>query len=317
MASQEAQALVHHPQLSVHFLGTSGSWPTADRNVAATALKRGGDVILFDCGEGTQRQFQRSGLSYQAVGRIFLTHLHGDHVYGLPGLLKTMQLNERTEPLDVWGPPGVEELFELYARLAPVRDQFEVRVHALRDGASVPFDGFVVRARRMNHNAFNLAYRLDEEARAGRFDKPAALKLGVPEGPLFRKLQMGEPVKLKDGRTVTPELVLGAPRPGRSIVITGDTGPCEELVSFAQSASLLISEATYCADMADRAVEYGHMTAAWAAEAAKRAGVERLVLTHISPRYVDPGQHLAEARPHFAGTEVASDFHVVEVPLAR
>ncbi len=308
---------LHHPQLSVHFLGTGGSWPSADRNVAATAIKRGGDVLLFDCGEGTQRQFQRGDLSYQAVSKVFISHLHGDHVYGLPGLFKTMQLNDRTEPLRIYGPRGVKDLMQVYDRIANVHDQYPISVHEMTDGAQAEFDGFKVEARRMNHSAYNLAYALQEEARPGRFDKPKALNLGVPEGPLFRKLQMGEAVQLKDGRSVSPQMVLGPPRPGRRVVVTGDTGPCEALVSFSSGAALLISEATFCSDMADRAAEYGHMTAAWAAEMAKRAGVGRLVLTHISPRYTDERQHLAEARPIFAATEVARDFTVVEVPLGE
>jgi ribonuclease Z len=302
--------------MTVHFLGTGGSWPSAQRNVAATAVKRGGEVLLFDCGEGTQRQFQRGGVSYQAVSRIFLSHLHGDHVYGLPGLFKTMQLNERTDPLDVYGPRGLRDLMGIYARIANVHDQYAIRVHELADGAEVPFEGYRVRARKMNHGLYNLAYALVEDDRPGRFDKPKALKLGVPEGPAFRRLQLGEAVKLKDGRTVTPDEVLGPPRPGRKIVITGDTGPCEELVSFAQSSTLLICEATYCAEMAERAAEYGHMTAAWAADAARRAGVKQLVLTHISPRYTDAAQHLAEARPVFPHVLVADDFFALEVPLS-
>ena len=310
-----AQAL-HHPQMTVHFLGTGGSWPSAQRNVAATAIKRGSEVLLFDCGEGTQRQFQKGGLSYQAISKIFISHLHGDHVYGLPGIVKTMQLNERTDPLDVYGPRGILDLMGVYDRIANVRDQFPIRVHELRDGSHVKFEGYEVRAAKMNHGLHNLAYGLVEEERPGRFDKPTALRLGVPEGPLFRKLQMGEEVKSKDGRSVRPTEVLGPPRRGRKVVVTGDTGPCEALVSFAHGSTLLICEATYCAEMADRAAEYGHMTAAWAAEAAKRAAVERLVLTHISPRYVDSGQHLAEARPIFAQVTVAEDFDAIEVPLS-
>lgn len=307
--------VLHHPQLSVHFLGTGGSWPSAQRNVAATAVKRGGEILLFDCGEGTQRQFQRGGVSYQAISNVFVSHLHGDHVFGLPGLVKTMELNERTEPLDVFGPRGIRDLMAVFDRVANVRDQFPIRVHELQDGSIERFQGYEVQARRMNHRAVNLAYALQEDARPGRFDKATALKLGVPEGPAFRKLQLGEEVKTPNGRTVKPDDVLGAPRPGRRIVVTGDTGPCEELVSFAQKSALLIAEATYCAEMAERAAEYGHMTAAWAADAARRAGVERLVLTHISPRYADASQHLAEARPVFPGVVVAEDLQSLEVPL--
>lgn len=308
---------LHQPQVSLHFLGTSGSWPTADRNVSATVLKRGGDELLFDCGEGTQRQFQKSGLSYMAVDRIFLSHLHGDHCYGLPGLLKTMQLNERTSPLEVYGPKGLDGLMDAFGRIAPVHDQFEVQWRELQEGDTVDGDGYRVRCRRMSHNALNLAYAYEEETRPGRFDKQKALNLGVPEGPLFRSLQMGQGVKSTSGKQVEPNDVLGPPRPGRRIVITGDTGPCEALVEFAASADLLISEATYCSDMVAKAQEYGHMTAAWAADAARRARVRELVLTHISPRYSNPDQHRAEASSVFPSTRVAKDFLAIEVPLVE
>lgn len=309
--------VLHQPQLSVHFLGTSGSWPTADRNVAATVIKRGGDILLFDCGEGTQRQFQQSGLSYMATQRIFLSHLHGDHVFGLPGLLKTMQLNERTTPLEIFGPKGLSEFMDLLGRIANVKGQFDVQWRELRDGDRVEGEGYRVEARRMNHNVIDLAYAYQEEGRPGRFNKARALELGVPEGPAFRRLQQGQAVASSTGAPVRPEDVLGPGRPGRRLVVTGDTGPCEALVEIARSADLLISEATYCNDMAARAQEYGHMTAAWAAETARRAGVRELWLTHISPRYVNPEQHRAEASPIFAATRVAKDFQALEVPLVE
>lgn len=306
---------LHQPQVSVHFLGTSGSWPTAERNVSATALKRGGEILLFDCGEGTQRQFQKSGLSYMGVEKIFLSHLHGDHCFGLPGLFKTMQLNERTAPMEVYGPRGLNDLMEVFSRIANVKGQFDVRWRELHSGDALKFDGYSVQARELNHNATNLAYAYQEENRPGRFNKAKALELGVPEGPQFRRLQMGEAVKSTKGGTVRPEDVLGAGRPGRRIVVTGDTGPCEALVEIATSSDALISEATYCLDMEEKAREYGHMTAAWAAETARRAHAKRLVLTHLSPRYVSPDQHRQEATPIFPRTEIARDFWSFEVPL--
>lgn len=307
--------MLHQPQVSLHFLGTGGSWPSVDRNVAATVLKRGGDVLLFDCGEGTQRQFQKSGLSYMAIQRIFISHLHGDHCYGLPGLFKTMQLNERTAPLEVYGPRGLDDLMQIYGKIASVKGQYEITWRELKEGDVVEGDGYSVHCKRMNHGALDLAYAYVEESRPGRFDKAKALSLGVPEGPLFRRLQMGEAVQAKDGKKVTPSEVLGGGRPGRKIVVTGDTGPCEALVEFAASADVLISEATYCSDMVAKAQEYGHMTAAWAADTARRANVKELILTHISPRYTGSEQHLAEAKPIFANTRIAKDFLAVEVPL--
>jgi ribonuclease Z len=307
--------VLHQPQVSVHFLGTGGSWPSAERNVAATALKRGGDILLFDCGEGTQRQFQHSGLSYMAVQKIFLSHLHGDHCFGLPGLFKTMQLNERTAPLEVYGPRGLDDLMDVYGRIASVKGQYDIQWKELDEGDVVKGEGYSVACRRMNHTVTDLAYAYQEEGRPGRFNKQQALDLGVPEGPAFRRLQLGESVQSARGAVVRPQDVLGVGRAGRRIVITGDTGPCEALIEFAASADLLISEATYCNDMVERAEEYGHMTAAWAADAARRARVQQLVLTHLSPRYANAEQHRAEATPIFAATKVAKDFLQLEVPL--
>jgi ribonuclease Z len=308
---------LHLPQTSITFLGTSAAWPTAFRNVAATAIKWGGEVLLFDCGEGTQRQFQRSDLSYMSVSKVFITHLHGDHHYGLPGLLKTMALNERTEPLEVYGPPGLAELMGIYDRIAPVRAQFQIHVKELRHGDVVKGEAYTVHAAKLDHRVFNLGYAFVEPDRPGRFDKPKALELGVPEGPLFRQLQMGRDVTTPKGQKVRSADIIGPPRKGRRIVITGDTGPCQNLVDLATSADILIAEATYCQDMAEKAVEFGHMTAADAAKTASQARVGRLILTHVSARYTDTAMHLEEARAHFPGTEVAKDLMTVEVPLVE
>lgn len=306
---------LHLPQLTVSFLGTSAAWPSAKRNVASTAIKWGSEVLLFDCGEGTQRQLQKSDLSYMAVRTIFLTHLHGDHHYGLPGLLKTMQLNERTEPLEIVGPPGLRDLMAVYDRIARVHDQYPVKVTELKDGDVWTGQVYKVAARKLNHGIYNLGYSFMEPDRPGRFDKPTALELGVPEGPMLGKLQRGESIETPAGRTVRPDEVMGTPRKGRTIVITGDTAPCEALVELAQGSDLLIAEATYCQDMVEKAAEYGHMTAAQAAEMARRSGVRRLVLTHISPRYTDDAQHREEATAVFPETEIARDLMSMEVPL--
>lgn len=306
---------LHLPQLTVSFLGTSAAWPSAKRNVASTALKWGSEVLLFDCGEGTQRQLQKSGLSYMAVRTVFLTHLHGDHHYGLPGLLKTMQLNERTQPLEIVGPPGLRGLMAVYDRIARVHDQFPIQVTEIADGDVWTAQVYKVAARKLNHGIYNLGYSFMEPDRPGRLDKPKALELGVPEGPMLGRLQRGETVETPDGRAVEPAEVMGPPRPGRKITITGDTAPCEALIELADGSDLLIAEATYCQDMVEKAAEYGHMTAAQAAEMARRADVRRLVLTHVSPRYTDDQQHRAEATKIFPAAEVAHDLMSMEVPL--
>lgn len=302
--------------MTIHFLGTSGSWPTADRNVSATAIKRGGEVLLFDCGEGTQRQFQRSELSHMAVTKIFLTHFHGDHCYGLPGYLKTMQLNERTVPLDIFGPPGIERLIQDFQRIAPTRPEFPIRVHPMEPGKTIRFsEGYSVTAARADHSVINFAYAIEEEPRPGRFDKPKALALGVPEGRMFGKLQSGHSVQLEDGRTIHPEDVLGPDRRGRKVVISGDTRPSDAIARLAEGADILIHEATYLDEHQEQAEENQHSTAREAGEVAKKAGVRALWLHHFSPRYTTADGHLREAWEVFRETHVARDFSTVDVAL--
>lgn len=303
-------------QMEITFLGTSGSWPTGDRNVSATAVRRGGEIILFDCGEGTQRQFQKSDLSHMAVTKIFLTHFHGDHTYGLPGYLKTMQLNERTAPLHVFGPPGIERIMRDFDRVAPVRPTFELTVTAMTPGEPIHFDeGYSVTAAQADHSIRCFAYALEEDPRPGRFDKPRALELGVPEGRLFGKLQRGEAVTLEDGTEITPDQVMGPPRRGRKIVFSGDTRPCQNIIQLARGADILVHEATYTDEHQDQAVENTHSTAREAAQVAKEAGVQTLWLNHYSPRYRSFEQHLKEAWEVFPETHASDDFVTTEVPL--
>lgn len=302
-----------HEHMEVVFLGTGASWPTAKRNVAATAIKRGSEILLLDCGEGTQRQFQRSKLSYMQVTSIWISHLHADHFLGIPGLVQTMGLNERTEPLRIYGPPGTERLLQGLLRIGQRRRRFPVPVKELADGDVVDLDGYEVNARQVKHKDVTaLAYALQEDARPGRFDKARALELGVPEGPLFGRLQRGEPVTTPEGREVTPDEVLGPPRRGRKVAYSGDCEPCEAMAELAQGADLLVHEATYASDFPD-ANGYGHSTAAQAAYIAKAADVGTLVLTHVSPRYTDVGPLEEEARKVFPDSHVASDLDAVLV----
>ncbi len=304
-----------HENMEIVFLGTSASWPTVDRNVAAVAVKRGAEVILFDCGEGTQRQFQKSRLSYMQVKRIFLSHLHADHFLGITGLVQTMRLNERRESLEIYGPEGTRELVNVLTSIGRSRGGFRVQVHELADGESVAFDGYRVEARAVKHTAPALAYGLFEDDRPGRFNKPRAIELGVPEGPLFGRLQRGLSVTLPDGSEVGPDLVLGVSRAGRRVVYSGDCVPCESVAELARGADVLIHEATYASDFAD-ANKYGHSTSQQAAFIAKAADVRRLYLTHISPRYTDARQLVQEARQLFPESYEARDFveYVVKFP---
>ncbi len=305
-------------QFSITFLGTGGSWPTVKRNVSSVAIKRGSEVILFDCGEGTQRQFQKSALSYMQISKIFISHFHGDHFLGLPGLIQTMQLNDREKSLHIYGPRGIGQLTSALLSLGYFRPNYKIVAHELHDGDVITFEGYVIKALQVKHNRLPaLAYALEEDMRPGKFNKPKALSLGVPEGHLFSKLQKGDIVTLKDGTTITPAMVLGKPRKGRKIVISGDTIPCKSLVAFAKDANILIHDATFDASLEELAHDYGHTTTQQAATLAKEAKVERLFLTHISPRYLDYHVLEDEARKIFKHAYVPKDFQVVVVSLKK
>jgi ribonuclease Z len=304
-------------QLSIIFLGTSGSWPTVKRNVSSVAVKRGSEILLFDCGEGTQRQFQKSNLSYMQVSKIFITHFHGDHFLGLPGLIQTMQLNDRDKPLYIYGPTGIIKLTQQLLSLGYFRPAYEVITQEIGDGEVIEFDDYAVRALSVKHNVPTLAYSLEENMRPGKFNKPKALELGIPEGPLFSKLQHGETITLKNGKEITPKMVLGPHRQGRKIVISGDTRPYDKLIDFSKNADVLVHDATFDSELEDIANEYGHATAYQAAEIAKKAKVERLFLTHISPRYLDPLVLENDAKKVFKNSSVPKDFQEFEIKLKK
>ncbi len=304
-------------QLNIIFLGTGGSWPTVKRNVTSIALKRGSEVLLFDCGEGTQRQFQKSKLSHMQISKIFITHFHGDHFLGLPGLIQTMQLNDRDKPLHVYGPKGMKRLLQQLLSLGYFKPGYKIVAHEVVDGDVLDFDDYVVHVLRVKHGVTAVAYSLEEKIRPGKFDKPKALNLGIPEGPLFSRLQRGKTITLKDGRKINPDMVLGAPRKGRKIVISGDTKPCDKMIVFSKDADVLIHDATFDSSLEDVAGEYGHATAFQAAEIAKKADVDKLFLTHISPRYLDQRVLEDDARKVFKNSFVAKDFQEIEVKLKK
>jgi len=303
-------------QLYIYFLGTGGSWPSSDRNVSATAIKRGKEVLLFDCGEGTQRQIQKSALSYMQITKIFVTHFHGDHFLGLPGLFQTLQLNDRTDEIHVYGPRGMNKLLHQVLHLGYFTPAYDIIGHELKDGDAVRFDGYTVRCIDAVHNVPALSYSLEEENRPGRFNKERALELGVPEGRMFGRLQRGQAVEV-NGKTITPDMVLGEPRKGRKITISGDTAPYDAFIEFARESDVLIHDATTDSSLKEKANEYGHSTARQAAEVALEAGVDRLYLTHISPRYRDAKPLENEARDVFPESYVAHDFMEVEVKLKK
>jgi len=296
------------------FLGTAAARPTVGRNVSSLLVQREGDVLMFDCGEGTQRQMMRFGTGF-SFSDIFFTHLHADHFLGVIGLLRTLGLQAREEPMDLWAPAGTEQILEQAVGLGVERVPFEVRIHAVEPGEKVARDGYDIVPFKVSHGGRAYGWAIVEHERLGRFDAAKARELGIPEGPLWGKLHHGQPVEV-DGRTVTPEQVVGAPRPGRKLVISGDTRPCQATRDIAANADLLVHEATFAQDEAERAAHTGHSTAREAAELAAAAGVLRLVLTHFSPRYADDPRWLEkESRAVFPGTVCAHDGMVVEVPF--
>jgi ribonuclease Z len=299
--------------LDVVFLGTAGSSPTAQRAPSATVLRRGGDRLLVDCGEGTQRQLLRSDVGLVDLEDVFLTHLHADHFLGLPGMLKTFGLRGRELPIRVHGPRGTRELLGSLKRIFG-RLTFALEVVELEPGDHVDRGDYRIEAIAVDHGVAALGYALREDERPGRFAGEVADRLGVPEGPQRGALQRGEPVTLADGTMIRPEDVLGQPRAGRVIVLTGDTAPCGSVVDAASGADLLVHEATFLADERSRARETRHSTAGEAALAAREAGVHLLALTHLSARY--GGREVEEeARQVFPSVVVPRDFDVIDLPL--
>lgn len=303
-------------QLFITFLGTGGSWPSIERNVSSIAIKRGSEVMLFDCGEGTQRQLQRSNLSYMQISKIFITHFHGDHFLGLPGLLQTIQLNDREKPLYIYGPRGMKKIVASLLKLGYFIPTYDIMVGELSNGDELNFEGYKIKVLRTRHNVPSIAYCLEENERPGKFDKKKALSLGIPEGPLFGKLQKGKSVMIGE-KMIAPKMVLGEPRPGRKITISGDTTPCKELIKFAKNSDVLIHDGTFDSTLEEKANRYGHSTAKQAAEIAKKAGVEKLFLVHISPRYKNGGILEREAREIFEKSFVAEDLMEIEIRLKK
>ncbi len=300
--------------MRIVFLGTSGSMPTEARSSPALAVRLGRRILLLDCGEGTQRQMVRARVGFRKTRHVLVSHLHGDHVLGLPGLLQSMSLLGREEPLHIYGPSGLARFIQCTSdTLGP--PTFPVFVEELGGGGVVVEEAdYRVVALEAKHTVESFCYRVEEAPRPGRFHPEEARRLGVPEGPLWGRLQRGEAVEV-EGRLVEPHMVCGPPRPGRSLVYTGDTAPFEGLVEFARGASVLVHEATFLEDLAGRAAEDGHSTALQAARVAAEAGVGLLVLTHISPRYPDMERVLEEAQGAFPRVVVARDLQVLEVPL--
>jgi ribonuclease Z len=303
--------------LTLTFLGTGAACPSVDRNVSSLAIAREGETMLFDCGEGTQRQMMRYGVGF-SFREIFFSHYHADHMLGVTGLLRTMGLQDRTAPVTLYGPRGAARVLGAAVSLGIERSKFPVEIIEVKPGDRLERDGFVLQAFPTEHRADTIGWALVEHERLGRFDPARAAALGVPEGPLWGKIHKGENVELPDGRVVSPADLVGAPRPGRRVVYSGDTRPCATLIEAARGADLLVHEATFAGEEQERANETGHSTAAEAAAVAREAGVRRLVLTHISPRYTrDAPELLDEARAVFPDVVIARDGLSVDVPYVH
>lgn len=304
--------------LSITFLGTSASRPTVERGVSALSVVREGETMLFDCGEGTQRQMMRYGVSFN-FGDLFFTHFHSDHILGTVGLMRTMSLQGRTEPLRIWGPRGLAGLMRRADAFGGERLTYAVELNELAPGDAVKRKEYAIVPYAVDHRGVTaLGYALVEETRRGRFNPDLARALGIPEGPLWGRIHRGESVTLDDGRVVESSELVGPTRAARRVVITGDTRPCAATIDIALGADLLVHESTFGDEEAERAVETGHSTAREAAQVALGAGVRRLALTHFSARYSrDPSDLDREARSVFANVTIARDGMEIDVPFVE
>jgi ribonuclease Z len=303
-------------------LGTASALPTEDRHLSSVAVERKGRVLLFDCGEGTQYRLLHADLPRVRVDALFVTHLHGDHCYGLPGLLSTLALQQREDPVTLVVPPGGRAMLEAIPGGGPEEVSFPLRIREvdpdLTHAVVYETDEFTVEARPLDHRGFAMGFRFAERARPGRFQPEQARALGVPEGPAFGRLQDGEPVTVADGTTVQPEQVLGPPRPGIAFAYVTDTRPCDGGRALAADADLLYHDATFADDHRDRADKTGHATARQAATVARDADANRLLLGHLSARYPDPEPLVREAQSVFSASDVAEELRRYELdPRAK
>lgn len=305
---------IGHWTLKVIALGTGSGVPTLKRNLACVALVRNGQIFLFDCGEAAQIQMRKARLHFSRVAAIFISHLHGDHLLGLMGILMSMEMEDRARPLRLFGPPGIAEYVSTLTRLHQTHLNFEVNIRELTaSGLVCDAPEYSVQCAPLDHRVFVLGYAFMEKDRPGAFNVEAAQRLGIPAGPLFGKLQRGERVILSDGTVVEPQQVLGATRRGRKVAYCTDTRPCPNAIELARDADLLIYEGTFDHSLVDRAREKGHSTVAQAAELARTAGAKRLLLTHISPRYDDAALLQRQASAVFPDVIVAEDLLEVDV----
>jgi ribonuclease Z len=301
--------------MRIVILGSGGAFPTPKRMLPSVVLLREGEMFMFDCGEGTQLQLGKSHLGWARLKAILITHLHGDHIIGLSGLMMTMSMGSREAPLTIYGPPGIKDFVYFTQKYLKFGVAYPLEVAELKGGVVRDEEQYLLEAMPVQHRVFTLAYRLVEKPRPGRFDLDKARELGIPPGPDYKRLQSGKEIKLDSGRVVKPEEVLGPPRAGRKFVYMVDTRPFPGAVEFARGADLLVYDGMFDEELAAEAKDRGHSTTSEAAALARKAGVEKLVLCHISPRYQVIKTLLYEAREVFPNTRIARDLDVFEIPL--
>lgn len=299
--------------MEIIFLGTSSAVHSKDRNHPSIAIKAFGEIFLFDCGEATQRQLLYTNVSPMKISKIFITHYHGDHILGLPGLLQSMSLNGRETKLTIYGPKGLNKIKDAIYSLGYCAIEYPVEFVEIDSGIIIENETYFIEAQRVKHNVPALAYSIEEKKKP-RFLREKAIELGVPVGPAFGKLHNGEEVEI-DGKIIKPEQVLGEPRKGTKVTYSGDTRPCEEMIMLARDSTLLIHESTFIQKQKLNAEEYGHSTSVDAAYIAKYSNSKELILTHISTRYGDDYADimLKEAQEIFENTKLAKDFLEIEL----
>jgi ribonuclease Z len=298
--------------LSVTFLGTGGSVPNKFRNLPSVLVRRGPEIFLFDCGEGTQKEFLQARAGINRKMRVFISHLHGDHLFGLPGMLHSISFMGRTRGLEIIGPKGIADFVKSVNRVVRFYSEYPIIIREVTAGRVVNDAEYEVRAAWGKHGVPCLAYSLIEKPRAGRFDPAKARRLGVPEGPLWKKLQSGRGIVMK-GRSIPSRLVVGRPRRGVKLTYAVDTRPCNSIARLAAGSDLLIHDSCFDDNAAEKAMDYGHSTAREAARLAKRSRVRMLALFHISAMYEDPNPLLKQAKSEFPRTILCKDMETVHL----
>lgn len=297
--------------MEIIFLGTSSAVPTLERNHPSIALRAFAEVMLFDCGEGTQRQLIEAKISPMKITKIFISHFHGDHILGLGGLIQSLGFRGREKDLDIYGPKGLHKIINAISSFGYFQINYNLNIHEIQDGTIIETEDYVVECAKVEHNIPSYAYSIREKKKP-LFLREKAEELGIPPGPLYGKLHNGEEVEF-EGRIIKPEQVLGEAKKGKKISYSGDTRPCEAMIRLARDSDILIHESTYEAEDYQRAVDNAHSTSVEAAEIAKEAEVKELVLTHISTRYTSDENIKSEAQKVFKNTKVAKDYMRIDL----